>query len=102
MSKVLVLSALPDEFAPGAHQARQKWGAWQAHAKIEELKSTKGVYFLAENAWVFDLDIAMPAYGRLLGEAAKADWPVRVFELGKDQGCHQIPPEPELIKFVRA
>ena len=97
---MLLISAIHDDYGANTRDARQRWSAFHEHAGLDILKGKPGVYCLTENAWIFDLEIARALYERVLDEADRTEWVVRVFNLGNAAGCDQTPPEPELIKFL--
>jgi hypothetical protein len=61
------------EDIPDMGPRRQVWGAFHAHAGIENLKKEEGVYYIAMNAWIFDLRESLKSYTRVLHRATELD-----------------------------
>ena len=99
MAHTLVVARSHDPQDPAL---MKQWERFYAYASIESLRDTPGVYQLAANSWIFDLDVAPTEYAKVMAQAAEHHVPVFSFEVDKKQRSYQIPPDGSLNKILSA
>ena len=75
----LVVATMPDEGAPAL--SFKNWGLFSGHAQTATLRTTRGIFWMSANAWMFDTRRALPDLVRLQHRALEYDIPLTLLIL---------------------
>lgn len=83
MRFVLVHAPCPDD-QHAADQRFQRWSAWYSQCGLPMLDKTPGTLTLSREAWLFDLDRALPKFGEVIAQADRLQIEVTVWKLDSE------------------
>jgi hypothetical protein len=80
-----------------------RWGGFHLYAKVDALKTTAGVFYIDETAWIFDTRKSLAEFGLLIHQAHEHNIQLHSFQLdsaGIQSRVASSPPSDMLVKFL--
>ena len=100
MSFTLVIATLPSE---ESQQELITWSSFLARAKIDALKHSAGVFYLSENAWLFDTTTALHLLGLVTYQAHELSIQIYTVQLDDETLFYRVgshPPSSQLMNML--